>query len=76
MGLGFLIMAKFEARGGTKWGNITGGTNPQDHFSLLLVIIMLLLDAVLYFCGAIYVEAVFPGEFGVALPWYFPFMVS
>lgn len=34
--------------------------------------IMLLVDALLYFCIAIYVEAVFPGKYGVRQPWYFP----
>ncbi len=36
---------------------------------------MLGIDAVLYLVLALYIEAVFPGEFGVPQPWYFPFTV-
>lgn len=37
---------------------------------------MLLLDSVLYGLVTWYVEAVFPGQFGVPQPWYFFLMVS
>jgi ATP-binding cassette subfamily A (ABC1) protein 3 len=37
---------------------------------------MLAIDSVLYLLLALYVEAVFPGEFGVPQPWYFPFTVT
>ena len=33
-------------------------------------------DSALYLTLAMYVESVFPGEFGTPLPWYFPFSVS
>ena len=37
---------------------------------------MLLLDIFLYLGLALYIEAIFPGEFGVPQPWYFPFKRS
>ena len=37
---------------------------------------MMSIDAVLYLLLALYIEAVFPGEFGVPQPWYFPLTVS
>lgn len=37
---------------------------------------MMLLDSVLYGLVTWYVEAVFPGQFGVPQPWYFFLMVS
>lgn len=37
---------------------------------------MLVLDTVLYYFLAWYLEAVFPGKYGVAKPWYFPFQPS
>ena len=38
--------------------------------------VMFVVDTVLYLVIAWYVEAVFPGEYGIAQPWYFPFTVS
>ncbi len=37
---------------------------------------MLLADSCLYCLIAFYVEAVFPGQYGVPQPWYFPVLVS
>ena len=48
----------------------------DDDFTMLHVIMMLLLDSVLYAFIAWYVEAVWPGEYGIPRPWYFPCMVS
>ena len=76
MSFGFQIIMRFEGRGGVRWSTIGKGTNPQDDFSLLHVILMLLLDALLHFCAAIYIEGVWPGEYGVKLTYYFPFTVS
>lgn len=38
--------------------------------------IMLLVDIVILLLITWYVDAVFPGEFGVPQPWYFPVLVS
>lgn len=46
---------------------------PDDNLSLAVVMAMLFIDCVIYLLIALYVEAVFPGEYGVGLPWYFPF---
>lgn len=48
----------------------------DDNFTLAQVLGMLLLDSVLYGLVAWYVEAVFPGEYGVPQPWYFFLTVS
>ncbi len=48
----------------------------DDDFSLAQVLGLLLLDSVLYGLVAWYVEAVFPGEYGVPRPWYFFILVS
>ena len=61
---------------GIQWSTIHKGVSVDDNFSMLDVIIMLLVDSVLYVLVALYVEAVFPGEFGVPLKWYFPFQVG
>ena len=36
----------------------------------------MVVDTVLYFLVTWYIEEVFPGRYGVAKPWYFPFMPS
>lgn len=48
----------------------------DDDFSMAQVMALLLFDAVLYGLVAWYVEAVFPGEYGVPLPSYFFLLVS
>lgn len=40
------------------------------------VMLMLVLDGIIYFLITLYVEAIFPGEYGVPQPWYFPFTAS
>ena len=48
------------------------------HIPLIIydyVSVMFVVDTVLYLLIAWYVEAVFPGEYGIAQPWYFLFTV-
>lgn len=58
---------------GVQWHNIWETTTPDDNLKLGHLMIMLAVDIILYLLIAIYVEAVFPGEYGVPQPWYFPF---
>ena len=37
-----------------------------------MVFIMLIVDIILYGVLIWYIEAVFPGKYGVSKPWYFP----
>ena len=61
---------------GVHWDNISQGVSVDDNFALLHVILMLLLDFVIYACIAWYIEAVYPGEYGIPRPFYFPLLVS
>lgn len=61
---------------GVQWRNLLSPVNVDDAFSFGQVLAMLLLDSVLYGLVTWYVEAVFPGQFGVPQPWYFFIMVS
>jgi hypothetical protein len=61
---------------GVQWSTLTQGASVDDSFSLAHVMMMLVIDTVLYGFFTWYIEAVFPGEYGVPLPWYFPFTVS
>ena len=51
------------------------GVSVDDNFSLFDVMMMQLLDACIYGVITWYVEAVFPGEYGVPQKWYFLFTV-
>ncbi|XP_077499685.1 phospholipid-transporting ATPase ABCA1-like isoform X2 [Amblyomma americanum] len=71
-GLGCSYFAHFEEEGvGVHWHNLLKGGLPPDTFSIAHIMGLLLLDAVLYFVLAWYIEAVFPGQYGVPKPWYF-----
>lgn len=77
MGYGFQLIVKHEGTGmGLQWDNIWSPVTPDDNLSVGLIIIMLLVDAIIYFTLALYVEKIKPGDFGVAEKWYFPFTKS
>uniref|UniRef100_H2Z852 ABC transporter domain-containing protein n=1 Tax=Ciona savignyi TaxID=51511 RepID=H2Z852_CIOSA len=77
MSNGCQLLGMFEGKGtGIQWYNIHQGVTVDDSFTLLEVILMLLFDTVLYMVLAVYIEGVWPGEYGIPKKWYFPFMVS
>ncbi len=77
MAFGGQIIAMFEGTGaGAQWGTIASLASPDDDITLLDILIMLIFDSIFYLFIAIYLEATFPGTYGVALPWYYPFTVS
>uniref|UniRef100_A0A6Q2XA99 ABC transporter domain-containing protein n=1 Tax=Esox lucius TaxID=8010 RepID=A0A6Q2XA99_ESOLU len=72
MAMGAQLLGMFEGKGtGIQWCNLFEPVTVDDDFSLAQVLGLLLLDALLYGLVAWYVEAVFPGEYGVPLPCYF-----
>lgn len=74
MSLGFNVILRYEGtQEGLQWSNIFQPVSIDDNFHLGHVIIMLIVDAVLYLLIALYVEKIFPGDYGVAEPWNFPF---
>ncbi|XP_076053842.1 phospholipid-transporting ATPase ABCA3-like isoform X2 [Oratosquilla oratoria] len=77
MSFGCQLASMFEGTAaGIQWSNLSQGVSPDDTFTLAHVYGMLFLDTIIYSLLAWYIEAVFPGEYGVPLPWYFPFMKS
>nr|KAF6365702.1 hypothetical protein mPipKuh1_000030 [Pipistrellus kuhlii] len=72
MAMGAQLIGKFEAKGtGVQWRDLLSPVNVDDDFCFGQVLGMLLLDSVLYGLVTWYVEAIFPGQFGVPQPWYF-----
>ncbi|KAL3853296.1 hypothetical protein ACJMK2_016847 [Sinanodonta woodiana] len=77
LAFGCNTIAVYEGTGdGAQWNNFHKPGTVDDNFSLLNAMGMLLLDTVLYMLIAWYVDNVHPGEYGVAQPFYFPFMPS
>ena len=48
----------------------------EDQLSFFTVCVMMVVDVLLYMVLTWYIEGVYPGRYGVAKPWYFPFMPS
>ncbi|KAF4521857.1 hypothetical protein B566_EDAN003731 [Ephemera danica] len=77
MAFGCQIIVQFEGTGeGQQWYNLFTPASLNDNLTLGSIMIMFVVDACLYMTVALYVEAVFPGEYGVPLPFYFPFQKS
>ncbi|XP_048758710.2 phospholipid-transporting ATPase ABCA3-like isoform X2 [Ostrea edulis] len=77
MSYGGQVIGMFEGTGaGVQWSTIDQGASVDDNFAMLHIIVMLLVDTVLYMMITVYIEGVFPGEYGTPLKWYFPFTKS
>ena len=61
---------------GLNWSNITLHPVEADSLSFLTIVILLMVDTLLYFIVTWYIEGVAPGRYGIAKPFYFPFMPS
>lgn len=73
MAFGFVLIIRYEGTGeGTQWWNLFQPHSVDTSLSVGLVMVMLLAAAVLYLIIALYVEQIFPGDYGVPKPWYFP----
>uniref|UniRef100_G1Q3H8 ABC transporter domain-containing protein n=1 Tax=Myotis lucifugus TaxID=59463 RepID=G1Q3H8_MYOLU len=69
LGTKYLVRAEIN-KIGIKWSNIFS-PNTVENFVFAYILGTFLLDAVLYGLVAWYIEAVFPGEYGVPKPWNF-----
>ncbi|XP_063687941.1 phospholipid-transporting ATPase ABCA3-like isoform X2 [Bolinopsis microptera] len=76
MGVGSKVLAEHEAAEiGVQWADFLTDTNTGD-LPFGSIVLVLVFDTFLYILLAWYIEAVFPGEFGVPKKWYFPFTPS
>ncbi|XP_062985205.1 phospholipid-transporting ATPase ABCA1 [Elgaria multicarinata webbii] len=76
-GYGCEHISLLEEQGiGVQWNNIFEYTMEKRNYSLTTSVYMMLFDALLYGLMTWYIESVFPGQFGIPRPWYFPFMKS
>uniref|UniRef100_A0A4W4EB89 P-type phospholipid transporter n=1 Tax=Electrophorus electricus TaxID=8005 RepID=A0A4W4EB89_ELEEL len=76
-GFGCEYFALFEEQGvGIQWDNLLSSPMEEDNYSLTTSISLMLFDAVLYAIMTWYIEAIFPGQYGIPRPWYFPLTKS
>lgn len=74
MALGFNILIQYEGtQEGLQFDNMFKPVTVDDGLHLGHVLAMLLLDAFLFLVITLYVERIFPGDYGVAEKWDFPF---
>ncbi|XP_018615172.1 ATP-binding cassette sub-family A member 1-like [Scleropages formosus] len=72
-GFGCEYFALFEEQGvGIQWDNLLSSPLSEDNFSVTTSIILMYFDSFLYAVMTWYIEAVFPGQYGIPRPWYFP----
>ncbi|GAB0205031.1 phospholipid-transporting ATPase ABCA1 [Grus japonensis] len=76
-GFGCEYFALFEEQGvGVQWDNFFESPLEEDGFSITTSAVMMLFDTFLYGVMTWYIESVFPGQYGIPRPWYFPFTKS
>uniref|UniRef100_A0A1B6D889 ABC transporter domain-containing protein n=2 Tax=Clastoptera arizonana TaxID=38151 RepID=A0A1B6D889_9HEMI len=74
-GVGSSYFSQYAQRGiGISWQNIFESPVNGDNFNLAYIMIMLIIDIIIYISCTLYIEAVFPGHYGIPKPWYFPFI--
>uniref|UniRef100_A0A672JQR7 P-type phospholipid transporter n=1 Tax=Salarias fasciatus TaxID=181472 RepID=A0A672JQR7_SALFA len=76
-GFGCEYFSQYEEQGvGIQWYNLRSSPMEGDTYNFTTSIVMLYADACIYAIAAWYIEAVFPGEYGIPRPWYFIFQVN
>ncbi|XP_024118032.1 retinal-specific phospholipid-transporting ATPase ABCA4 [Oryzias melastigma] len=76
-GFGTEYLSRYEEQGlGLQWNNIQTSPLEKDSYSFSTSILMMTLDAVLYAVLAWYLDNVFPGQYGIGRPFYFPLQPS
>ncbi|EMP24164.1 ATP-binding cassette sub-family A member 7 [Chelonia mydas] len=76
-GFGCEYFSLYEEQGvGIQWYNLNSSPVQGDPYNFATSMALLLLDACLYGLATWYIEAVFPGQYGIPKPWNFPFLKS
>ncbi|GAA6102437.1 phospholipid-transporting ATPase ABCA1 isoform X2 [Tachysurus ichikawai] len=76
-GFGCEYFSQYEEQGvGMQWFNLLSSPTEGDKYNFTTTIIMLYVDAFIYGVATWYIEAVFPGQYGIPRPWNFLFQLS
>lgn len=74
MGFGIKLIARHEENGlGLTWSTLWKSSSVYDNLSVGTICIIMILMSLLFILLTLYIESIFPGSYGVAKPWYFPF---
>ncbi|XP_060028821.1 phospholipid-transporting ATPase ABCA3-like isoform X2 [Erinaceus europaeus] len=72
LALGINLLIKLETKEiGVKWTNFWTQASLDDDLTFGSLTEMLLMDALIYGLVTWYIDAVFPGKYGIPQPWYF-----
>uniref|UniRef100_A0A8C5HQW8 ATP-binding cassette, sub-family A (ABC1), member 12 n=1 Tax=Gouania willdenowi TaxID=441366 RepID=A0A8C5HQW8_GOUWI len=70
-------VSRYESQGeGIHWSNSYISPIAGDTTSFGWLCWLMLIDSIIYFTIGGYIRMVFPGKYGIAIPWYFPFQRS
>lgn len=58
------------------WTNLFSDGIGGHGMSMGLVMLLFISSSIINYLLALYIDAVFPGPYGIARPWYFMFEVS
>ncbi|CAJ0938532.1 unnamed protein product, partial [Ranitomeya imitator] len=61
---------------GIQWHNMYTSPMASDTFCFGWLCWIMLIDAMIYFIVGWYIRIVFPGKYGIAVPWYYPVLPS
>ncbi|TRY97479.1 hypothetical protein DNTS_008213 [Danionella cerebrum] len=76
-GFGCEYFSQYEEQGvGIQWFNLRSSPMEGDSYNFSTSIVMLYADALIYAVATWYIEAVFPGQYGIPRPWYFIFQLN
>ncbi|XP_058257271.1 phospholipid-transporting ATPase ABCA1 isoform X2 [Hemibagrus wyckioides] len=76
-GFGCEYFSQYEEQGvGIQWYNLLSSPAEGDKYNFTTSIIMLYVDAFIYGVATWYIEAVFPGQYGIPRPWNFLFQLN
>ncbi|EDO48951.1 predicted protein [Nematostella vectensis] len=77
LGIGATLIARLEGfKTGASFSNLASSPSADDHFSLAWVLGMMIISSLVYLILTWYISTVFPGQYGIPKPFYFPFMKS
>ncbi|XP_076880509.1 ATP-binding cassette, sub-family A (ABC1), member 7 [Brachyhypopomus gauderio] len=76
-GFGCEYISQYEEQGvGIQWFNLRSSPSEGDQYNFTTSIVMMHVDAFIYAVATWYIEAVFPGQYGIPRPWYFIFQLN
>ncbi|XP_042906076.1 phospholipid-transporting ATPase ABCA3 [Parasteatoda tepidariorum] len=72
LSVGSIVLTTAEAIGnGLQWDNFSSPPSADSDLAMSTILVMLVIDGIIYLILTWYIDAVYPGEYGVPERWYF-----